>query len=237
MKERLNTMKLVQVVGDQKCHKCGIRCDSFKQRYHHRVEKHDKMDKVMQTLQTDPWTDIDSLPPWETDDINDDTLNLKMTYKQHKHLILKQQKTTGRIKTSYNFPVPDQLSVDQMMSHLNEIYEDNNFAFKVNISLGLILQHLESGSLRYFVPYHNETLFSVPVYVRSRRDLDRIQTRISQLDVSEYARRQRPNTGWKPLMVMNVVYEVYITSYPLGFGQTLPRYISKSKSIISFEKK
>ena len=123
-----------------------------------------------------------------------------------------------------------------MMSHLNEIYEDNNFAFKVNISLGLILQHLESGSLRYFVPYHNETLFSVPVYVRSQRDLDRIRTRISQLDVSEYARRQRPNTGWKPLMVTNVVYEVYITSYPLGFGQTLPSYISKSKSIISFEK-
>ena len=112
-----------------------------------------------------------------------------MTYEQHKHLILEQRKTTGRIKTSYNFPVPDQLWVDQMMSHLNEIYQDNNFAFKVNISLRLILQHLESGSLRYFVPYHNESLFSVPVYVRSRRDVDRIRTRISQLDVSEYARR------------------------------------------------
>ena len=66
--------------GGPKCHKCGIRCDSFKQLYHHRVEKHDKTDRVMQTLQTDPWSDIDSLPPWETDDINDDTLNLKITY-------------------------------------------------------------------------------------------------------------------------------------------------------------
>ena len=217
-----------------KCHKCGIRCDSYKQLYRHRVINHSQTDEVMQTLQTDPWTENNTVPPWDSED--EESQNLKKTYEQHKHLILKQRKTLGKIKTSYNFPVSDQLSVDQMMSHLETIYEDNDYAFKLNISLGIILQHLDTGSLRYFVPYHNKTIFSVPVYVRSRRDLDRIRARLSQLDVTEYARRQRPNTQWKPLMVTNVVYEIYITSYPLGLGQVLPRFITRSKSIISFEK-
>ena len=77
-----------------------------------------------------------------------------------------------------------------MMSHLEEIFQDNQFCFKVNISLGLILQHRDTGVFRYFVPYHNETLFSVSMYVRNRRDLDRIRYWLSQLDVHKYARRQ-----------------------------------------------
>ena len=212
-----------------KCRKCGTVCNSFKELYLYRLEKHDKSDETRRTLQSGPWIENNTTPPWDTDDDDEDTFSLKTTYEQHKHLILKQRKTTGTIKTSYNFPVPNQLSVDQMMSHLDEIYEDNRFCFKVNISIGLLLQHLETGSIRYFVPYHNETVFYVPIYVRSRRELDRIRSRLEQLDVIQYVRKQRPNTT-------NIVYGIFITSYTLGCGQTLPRYLTKCKSIISFEK-
>ena len=147
---------------------------------------------------------------------------------------MKQRKTVGKIKTSYNFPIPDEISVDSMMSHVEDIYEDSQFAFKLNISLGIILQQTETGSFRYFVPYHNETLFSVPIYVRNRRDLDRIRARLSQLDITEYCRRQRPETRWKPVLLTNIQYEIYNTSYPLGSGEKMPGYIMKSKSIITF---
>ena len=79
------------------------------------------------------------------------------------------------------------------MSHIDEIYEDNQNCFKLNISKGILLRHLETGSIRYFVPHRNETLFPVPIYVRNRTDLERIRLRLSRLDISEYVRRQRPN--------------------------------------------
>ena len=100
------------------------------------------------------------------------------------------------------------------MSHIDEIYEDNQNCFKLNISFGILLRHMETGSIRYFVPYHNETLFPVPINNRKRTDLERIRLRLSRLDISEYVRRQRPNTKWRPVLVTNVVYEIYNTSYP-----------------------
>ena len=219
-----------------KCRKCGDRFDSFKELYIHRLEKHQQSDDVLQSLQTDPWTNTKTPPPWTDDDDADNSKDIKRTYEQHKHLILKQKKTIGNVKTSYNFPVPDFISVEDMMSHLEDIYENNLNCFKINISIGIFLRHLETGSIRYFVPYHNETIFSIPVYVRNRRDLENIRLRLSRLDISEYVRRQRPNTKWTPILVTNIVYEVYSTLYPLGLPSDLPGYIRKNKNIVSMEK-
>ena len=191
----------------------------------------------MQTLQSNPWSDNNDLsPPWEDNDEQEHLADIKRTYEQHKHLILKQRKTKGKVKTSYNFPVPDHISVDDMMSHLDEIYEDNQNCFKINISIGLLLQHLDSGSIRYFVPYHNETVFTVPIYVRNRRDLERIRNRLAQMDISEYFRRQRPNTKWSVVLVTKIVYEIYNTSYPLGSPKNLPSFITKNKNIVSMQR-
>ena len=70
------------------------------------------------------------------------------------------------------------------MTHLEEIFQDNPFCFKFRINLGLILKHTDTSAFRYFVPDHNVTLFSVPIYMRNRRDLDRICNRLSQLNVN-----------------------------------------------------
>ena len=98
------------------------------------------------------------------------------------------------MNNSYNFPVDDSISVEEMMEHIEQIYSESDFCFKINISLGIILQEITQGTYRYFVPYHNETLLSVPMYIRNRRGLDRLRLRLSQLDIGEYARRQRSNT-------------------------------------------
>ena len=52
---------------------------------------HQQSDDVLQTLQSDPWTANQTLPPW-TDDAMDDCAEIKRTYHQHKHLILKERK-------------------------------------------------------------------------------------------------------------------------------------------------
>ena len=208
-------------------------CNNRKELYAHKTVHH-QSEEAEQTFQTEPWKENGSNPPWEHDgDINDD---LKYIYKQHRHLILKRRKTEGKVKNSYNFPVDDSISVEEMMEHIEQIYSESDFCFKINISLGIILQEITQGTYRYFVPYHNETLLSVPMYIRNRRGLDRLRLRLSQLDIGEYARRQRPNTKWKPVMLTNIVYHVYKTSYPLGQTNGLPKFIKKSKSIISFER-
>ena len=131
--------------------------------------------------------------------------DLKRIYEQYKHLILKQKKTKGKVKTSYNFPLPNDISVEDTMFLSENIYEDNQNCFKVNISIRILLRHLDTGSIRYFVPYHNETVFSVPIYVRNRRDLESVRLQLSRFDISEYVRRQRPNIKWIPVLITNIV--------------------------------
>ena len=123
-----------------------------------------------------------------------------------------------------------------MVSHLNYIYEENQNCFKVNIIIGILIRHLDTGSIRYFVPYHNETVFSAPIYAKHRRDMETIRLRLTQLDISDYFRKQRPNTKWTPILITNIVYEVYNTLNPLGSPRNLPRYITKNKNIISLER-
>ena len=222
------------------CHDCGFMCDDRKDLWSHKTV-HYQSEEAEKTFQPEPWGQTGSFPPWieeEEEEGGSSVTNeeLKNVYKQHRHLILKQRKTEGSLITLYNFPVSDALSVDQMMDQLEDIYEDNDLCFKINASIGLILRHVELGTYRYFVPYHNESLFSVPLYVRIRRGLEKVRSRLLQLDVADYATRQRPNTKWKPVMVTNIVYQVYKTSYPLGLTTGLPDFVAKSKSIVSFER-
>lgn len=217
-----------------RCHACGLICPNRKELYAHKT-KHYQTEEVEKAFQPEPWKQTGSSPPWEQDGvINED---LKTIYRQHRHLILKQRKSEGRVSTSYNFPVDDSISVDDMISHIEEIYQESDVCFKINVSLGIILQEINQGTYRYFVPYHNETLLTVPMYIRNRRGLDRLRIRLSQLDIAEYAKRQRPNTKWKPVMLTNVVNHVYKTSYPLGLSKGLPKYIKNCKSIVSFERR
>ena len=55
--------------------------------------------------------------------------------------------------------------------------------------------------------------------------------------------RKPPKTGFlasrpkfKPVMLTNIVYSVYRTSFPLGISQGLPDYLTRNHNLITFEK-
>lgn len=121
------------------------------------------------------------------------------------------------------------------MRQIESIYDLRQSAFKINISLGLILQNVETGVFRFFVPYHNESIFLFPQLISNRNDIDKIRKKLAALDILNYFQKQRPSTKWKPVMITNVLYQVYKTGFPLGLGQPLPAYITNSKSILAFE--
>ncbi|XP_060570376.1 uncharacterized protein LOC132728723 [Ruditapes philippinarum] len=142
----------------------------------------------------------------------------------------------GTVRNTYNFPVPSLLNVNQLIEQIEFIFEHSAHSFKVNLSFGLILQNVETGIYRYFVPYYTDGLFLFPQLISNRNDIEKLRKRLSELDISNYFQKQRPNSKWKPVFVTNVLYHVHKTSFPLGMSQPLPDYIVKSKSIISFVK-
>ena len=79
------------------------------------------------SLQSVPWNDE---PIWKDKEGNID-YSLKKTYEQHKHLILRPFISyQGEIKTVYNFPLSDDLTLEDLKRHIESIYESQIFLLK-----------------------------------------------------------------------------------------------------------
>ena len=113
------------------------------------------------------------------------------------------------------------------MEHIERIYNDTNFAFKINLSFGLILRHIRTLEYRYFIPYYNQNIFNVPILISRREDLSSLRERLSEMDIRTYMLRQRDNTAWKPWCITNVNVEIYRTAFALGQVLSLPTYLKK----------
>ena len=122
----------------------------------------------------------------------------------------------------------------ELESNFEEIYLEQTETFKINAALGLILIHSETGEYRYFIPYHNMTLFPTPLTVSRLSDIEKVKDRLKNFDLGLYFRQQRPDTKWKPFLVTNVVYFVTKTGFNLGKG-LLPDYVKAKRCIEGLE--
>ena len=120
------------------------------------------------------------------------------------------------------------------MEQVEYIYEHSQYAFKVNISFGLILQNISDNSYRYFVPYTNEMLFLFLQVISNRSDVEKLRGLLSNFDLSNYFQKAKPDSKWKPVAVVNCFYQVFKMIFPIGMSGPLPDYITLSKSFISF---
>ena len=118
------------------------------------------------------------------------------------------------------------------MGFASEIYDDQNQTFKLNLSFGSILQHVETGDYRYFKAYSNYPLLDLPISISNRLDLEKVQDHLNELDLTAYISKDRPDTKWRLVLITNVRFYITSTGFPLGQGE-LPGYIKNSKSIIS----
>ena len=69
------------------------------------------------------------------------------------------------------------------MEHMEEVYEIQQHAFRLNLHFGLILVNTETGEYRYFVPHENEALFPRPIYISRRHDLTKLRNRLDRFNV------------------------------------------------------
>lgn len=79
----------------------------------------------------------------------------------------------GVVKKTINFPADNSLSIADIVSKLEKITEEEKMSFRFNISVDFILQNIETGDYRYFIPDRYETLFPKPILIGSLEGVDK----------------------------------------------------------------
>ena len=206
---------------------CTVMCSSRQQLYIHKMNQHGYGEN-----QQEPWNSEDGAP-WST--MEDDTgRQLRSTYMLNKQHILRQN-SLGAIRKDYNFPTNDlREGTDEIMNYVKYVFEQQSSSFKFNMAFGLILRNEEDEEFKYFIPYTNATIFPSNLVMSAKKDLLKISTKLQNMDISDYIRKQRPSTKWRVAMVTNVLCYVYSTGFPLGSGK-LPEYIVNSHVIKGLE--
>ena len=169
------------------CRKCKKTFPSHQELYVHRNEDHHQAEDRVASFQSVPWRGEENAPWSNQDGLVDE--KMKNIYNQHRHLILKQRRTELTNTIRYNFPVTNDISVEDFVEQIEHIYSENVNAFKINLSFGLILANVETGDLRYFAPYSNEQLFHLPLLISNRGSMESFERRLRELDIIHYIMR------------------------------------------------
>ena len=181
-------------------------------------------------LQNPPWEENSA--PWSK--YHDS--KLKDNYESNAVIILERDRE-GSAHSVYDLPLTNVFTIPQLVIRAQDIYERQQYIFRLNREFGLILRYTETREYRYFKPFPNDSLFQRPMYVSRRRDLNRLKLRLQRFNVTDFILRQRPNTQWKHHLITNVRFCLYHLKYTLGRGGVkLPDYITNSRSIMSLDK-
>ena len=136
----------------------------------------------------------------------------------------------GPVHSVYNYPLTNDVDMNQLVRMAEDIYRQQQRAFRLNLVFAVILQNRVLGRYRYFVPYNNNGIFERPIYISRRVDLRRFQHEMERKDIITELLRYRPDTKWIPVLVTNVHFLVTETYYPIGQG-LLPEFLLKKDSL------
>ena len=212
-----------------RCRRCNERFDNRRDLYLHGMQSHYQ---VGGQLQDTPWGNGPA--PWEGDDETDD--RLKTVYEANAPLIL-QTNAPGPNISVYNFPAGNDVDENQISEAADAIYQQQDHAFKMNLSFGVILRNRETGEYRYFRPFYNDSVLDRPLYISKRRDLRTLTLKLRRMDLFTLLLQQRPDTKWIPVLVTNFRFTVFHTFYPIGELQgPLPDYVKNNHAIVGLER-
>ena len=164
-----------------------------------------------------------------------DNPEFRQEYEVNRSHILAENRDE-RFGTVYNFPTSDLQEPNQLRNNLESIFDSQDNAFRINLSIGMILQDITDGSFRYFIPYSNDFVLPVNEVISNRRDLNRVISKFENLDMRYYVNTLRPKSSLKPFYVTNLAFYVYNTNYPLGCSNiALPEKLKRLKCIMCME--
>ena len=151
------------------------------------------------------------------------------------HLIMRPHDINADTK-QLNFFRFTQLSVEDMTLHLAEVFSLHDEAFKLNISFGFIMTHIEAGEHQYFYPARNQTLLNEPFRISHSSDVALLLQLLKDKDILEHVHQQRPDTKWRLTHITNVLYITYNLRHVIGSDVVLPQHLAKKKKSYVFYK-
>jgi hypothetical protein len=213
-----------------------VRCGNCSAVFTNRVELHVHRNRHHRQyggseLQPKPWDESeDVFQGMENGDM------IRQTYEENDQYILAPNYREGEANSYFNFPINKVVQDDDIEQQMREIYRIQNNSYKVNISVGLILQEKSSNTTRYFKAAPNLTLLTYPLHIWNIHSLERSISKLLEMDINEYIKHFRPDSGYVVKFVTNLEYYVYDGGYVLGKEDNLPAYLRNSKSILTRQK-
>jgi hypothetical protein len=183
-------------------------------------------------MHREPWGN--ELPPWieANGEINS---HLRNVYNTNRPIILERRRE-GAIQSVYNFPIQNDISTLELMRFARSVFDNQSSAFKINVNFGYILQSRENVSMyRYFKPFNHEGVLQRPILIRNRSDLSRLEFALNRLNLTDHLLTGRDDTKWIPVLLTNVRFSVYKTSFPLGHFKELSEHIKNKQGIIALD--
>ena len=94
---------------------------------------------------------------------------------------------------TYNFELNDELVTPQQM--FEGVYQRQTMCFKIDASVGSIIQDNATGELRYFhSSMTNSPIFDRPILITGPRDFTRFIDKVNNAEYTDTALQQRPST-------------------------------------------
>ena len=144
------------------------------------------------------------------------------------------------VSADFNFPLNLLLNQARWSDNIFQTLDlvaniSNDESFKLNLSMGVILTHRETGELRFFVPHANNAFFKKPIRIERPSSWRELYSRLDEESLNAYVTHHRENTKWIPLMITNIVIHLYYLGVTMGYG-ALPRYIKDHHCIVGLDK-
>ena len=149
------------------------------------------------------------------------------------HLIMKQHNMETDSK-QLNFFRFTELTFEDIEEHLAEVFRLHDEAFKLNISFGFMMTHIENGQNQYFYPGRNQTLLDAPFRISQFSDVAALLQQLKDKDILEHVHQQRPDTKWRLTHITNVLYITYNLRHVIGNAVVLPDHLTKKRSLTCF---
>ena len=214
LNSRIQRCHRTQGVAVNKLYKCSICkhiCQNRKEVYSHRMSQHGGHD-------------VHEIPP-HVEDLNNPELQAEYALNR-RHILAGDEDTD--LKKVYNFPFNNlHRGFNEIRGHLTQIYNNQENAFRINFSFGMILQNTETGEYRYYIPYFNNKILHFPFTISNRNSIRFLIFKLAKLGIVEQARAMRPSTAWRLAFITNIQYVVFKTEFPLGQVDSFPLFLKK----------
>ena len=149
--------------------------------------------------------------------------------------ILKTKVKLGRLMDGFNFQVSN-FSPSELVHLFKKVFRAQKNAFKVNLSMGLILQHKTSGEYRFnWSSQNNQLLFLKPSLIRNSVDKASFIKALNEICLINKV--LRPNSEWIFVKVTNIEFFIYkMPGIAIGSSVDLPAHLIRNKGLLSLTK-